>query len=179
MNVHMKTTTNPIESALGILKQYKALADKGMEQVSDEEFFRTPEPESNSIAIIVKHVSGNLLSRWTDFLTTDGEKEWRNRDDEFELDTMDRSQMIQMWERGWHCLFSSLEALTPDDLGKIITIRTEPHSVLEAINRTLAHVSYHVGQIVFVAKMFKSGQWRTVTIAKRKSKEFNEKMGKA
>jgi Protein of unknown function (DUF1572) len=175
----MKTSTNPIESALGILKQYKILADKGMEQISDEEFFRPPEPESNSIAIIVKHVNGNLLSRWTDFLTTDGEKEWRNRDGEFEMDKMERSQLIRMWERSWQCLFSSLEALTPDDLGKIITIRSEPHSVLEAINRTLAHISYHVGQIVFLAKMFKSGQWQTLTIAKRRSKEFNEKMSRA
>ena len=175
----MKTSTNPIESASDILKQYKTLADKALEQVSDEEFFRLPEPESNSIAIIVKHVNGNLLSRWTDFLTTDGEKEWRDRDSEFELDKMERSQLMQMWERSWQCLFSSLEALMIDDLEKIITIRSEPHSVLEAINRTLAHISYHVGQIVFLAKMFKSGQWQTLTIAKRKSKEFNEEMSKA
>ena len=175
----MKTSTNPIESAFGILKQYKTLADKALEQVSDEEFFRPPEPESNSIAIIVKHVNGNLLSRWTDFLTTDGEKESRDRDGEFEMDKMERSQLMQMWERSWQCLFSSLEALTPDDLGKIITIRSEPHSVLEAIHRTMAHISSHVGQIVFIAKMFKSGQWQTLTIAKRKSKEFNETMSRA
>jgi hypothetical protein len=175
----MKTSTNPIESAFGILKQYKTLADKALEQVSEEEFFRPPEPESNSIAIIVKHVNGNLLSRWTDFLTTDGEKEWRDRDGEFEMDTMEKSQLMQMWERSWQCLFSSLEALTPDDLGKIVTIRSEPHSVLEAIHRTMAHISSHVGQIVFIAKMFKSGQWQTLTIAKRKSKEFNETMNRA
>ena len=175
----MKTSTNPIESAFGILKQYKTLADKALEQVSEEEFFRPPEPESNSIAIIVKHVNGNLLSRWTDFLTTDGEKEWRDRDGEFEMDKIERSQLMQMWERSWQCLFSSLEALTPDDLGKIVTIRSEPHSVLEAIHRTMAHISSHVGQIVFIAKMFKSGQWQTLTIAKRKSKEFNETMNRA
>jgi hypothetical protein len=175
----MKTSTNPIESAFGILKQYKTLADKALEQVSDEEFFRPPEPESNSIAIIVKHINGNLLSRWTDFLTTDGEKESRDRDGEFEMDKIERSQLMQMWERSWQCLFSSLEALTPDDLGKIVTIRSEPHSVLEAIHRTMAHISSHVGQIVFIAKMFKSGQWQTLTIAKRKSKEFNETMSKA
>ena len=174
----MKTSTNPIESAFGILKQYKTLADKALEQVSDEEFFRPPEPESNSIAIIVKHVNGNLLSRWTDFLTTDGEKESRDRDGEFEMDKIERSQLMQMWERSWQCLFSSLEALTPGDLGKIVTIRSEPHSVLEAIHRTLAHISSHVGQIVFIAKMFKSGQWQTLTIAKRKSKEFNEIMSR-
>jgi hypothetical protein len=175
----MKTSTNPIESAFGILKQYKTLADKALEQVSDEEFFRPPEPESNSIAIIVKHINGNLLSRWTDFLTTDGEKESRDRDGEFEMDKIERSQLMQMWERSWQCLFSSLEALTPDDLGKIVTIRSEPHSVLEAIHRTMAHISSHVGQIVFIAKMFKSGQWQTLTIAKRKSKEFNETMNRA
>ena len=175
----MKTSTNPIESAFGILKQYKTLADKALEQVSEEEFFRPPEPESNSIAIIVKHINGNLLSRWTDFLTTDGEKESRDRDGEFEMDKIERSQLMQMWERSWQCLFSSLEALTPDDLGKIVTIRSEPHSVLEAIHRTMAHISSHVGQIVFIAKMFKSGQWQTLTIAKRKSKEFNETMSKA
>ena len=175
----MKTSTNPIESAFGILKQYKTLADKALEQVSEEEFFRPPEPESNSIAIIVKHINGNLLSRWTDFLTTDGEKESRDRDGEFEMDKIERSQLMQMWERSWQCLFSSLEALTPDDLGKIVTIRSEPHSVLEAIHRTMAHISSHVGQIVFIAKMFKSGQWQTLTIAKRKSKEFNETMNRA
>ena len=175
----MKISTNPIESAFGILKQYKTLADKALEQVSDEEFFRPPEPESNSIAIIVKHVNGNLLSRWTDFLTTDGEKESRDRDEEFEMDTMERSQLMQMWERSWQCLFSSLEALTRDDLGKIVTIRSEPHSVLAAIHRTMTHICSHVGQIVFIAKMFKSGQWQTLTIAKRKSKEFNETMSRS
>ncbi len=175
----MKTSTNPIESALGIFKQYKALADKAMEQLSDEEYFRLPDPESNSIAVIVKHVNGNLLSRWTDFLTTDGEKEWRDRDGEFEMDKMARGQLLATWEKAWQCLFSALEPLTRDDLGKIITIRNEPHSVLEAINRSLAHVSYHVGQIVFLAKMFKSEQWQTLTIAKKKSREFNQKMSGA
>jgi hypothetical protein len=175
----MRTSTNPIESALGILKLYKSLAEKGMDQISDEEFFRPPEPESNSIAIIVKHINGNLLSRWTDFLTADGEKEWRDRDSEFEVDKKGRSQLMQGWERSWQCLFSSLEALTRDDLGKTITIRSEPHSVLEAINRTVAHISYHVGQIVFLAKMFKSGQWQTLSIAKRRSEEFNEKKSRA
>jgi len=177
--MEMKTGTNPIESALRILRQYKTLAEKGMEQVTDEEFFRTPEPESNSIAVIVKHVSGNLLSRWTNFLTTDGEKEWRDRDSEFELDEMERSELMQMWDRGWQSLFSSLKVLRPEDLGKIITIRTEPHSVLEAVNRTLTHMSYHVGQIVLLAKMFKSSQWQTLTIPRKKSREFNEKMSKA
>ena len=174
----MKTSTNPIESSLGIFRQYKTLADKAMEQITDEEFFRLPDRESNSIAIIVKHVNGNLLSRWTDFLTSDGEKEWRDRDSEFELDKIDRNQLLQTWEKAWRCLFGTLEMLTEGDLGKIINIRNEPHSVLEAINRSLAHISYHVGQIVFLAKMFKSEQWQNLTIAKRKSREFNEKMNR-
>ncbi|HTY12387.1 MAG TPA: DUF1572 family protein [Bacteroidota bacterium] len=172
----MRTGTNPIESASAIFKHYKELADKGMAQISDEEFFRLPEPESNSIAIIVKHVGGNLLSRWTDFLTTDGEKEWRNRDGEFEMETMDRRQLMQLWERGWQALFSSLGSLTGDDTGKIVTIRGEPHSVLEATNRSLAHISYHVGQIVLLAKMYRSAQWQNLTVPKKKSRELNEKM---
>lgn len=175
----MRTSTNPIESALGILTLYKSLADKAMDQINDEEFFRLPEPESNSIAIIVKHINGNLRSRWTDFLTTDGEKEWRDRDSEFEFDNKGRSQLMQEWERSWQCLFSSLEGLTRDDLGRTVTIRNEPHSVLEAANRTLAHISYHVGQIVFLAKMLKSGQWQTLSIAKRRSQEFNERTNRA
>ncbi len=175
----MKTSTNPVESALGVLKQYKTLADKAIAQVSDEEFFRLPEPESNSIAIIAKHIGGNLLSRWTDFLTTDGEKQWRDRDGEFEMENVKKSEAIEKWERGWQCLFSTLEALTQEDLGKIITIRAEPHSVLEAINRTTAHVSYHVGQIVFLAKMFKSEQWQTLTIPKKRSKALSEKTNTA
>ena len=139
-----------------------------MLQITEEEFFRQPEPESNSIAFVVKHVAGNLSSRWTDFLTTDGEKEWRDRDSEFEPDKADRAQIMEKWEKGWRVLFHTLESLTQNDLAKIVTIRNEPHSVLEAINRGLAHVSYHVGQIVYLAKMFKSVQWKTLTIPKRK-----------
>ena len=139
-----------------------------MLQITEEEFFRQPEPESNSIAFVVKHVAGNLSSRWTDFLTTDGEKEWRDRDSEFEPDKADRAQIMEKWEKGWRVLFHTLESLTQNDLAKIVTIRNEPHSVLEAINRGLAHVSYHAGQIVYLAKMFRSVQWKTLTIPKRK-----------
>ena len=139
-----------------------------MLQITEEEFFRQPEPESNSIAFVVKHVAGNLSSRWTDFLTTDGEKEWRDRDSEFEPDKADRAQIMEKWDKGWSVLFHTLESLTQNDLAKIVTIRNEPHSVLEAINRGLAHVSYHAGQIVYLAKMFKSVQWKTLTIPKRK-----------
>ncbi len=174
----MKTTTNPIESALGIFRQYKILAEKAIAQVSDEDFFKLPEPESNSIAIIVKHMSGNMLSRFTDFLTADGEKEWRDRDAEFEMNNMSKAELMAMWEKGWQCLFNALEQLQQSGLGRIVTIRNEPHSTLEAINRSLAHLSYHVGQIVFLAKMHQSDKWQTLTIAKRKSKEFNEGMKK-
>ena len=164
----MKTTTNPIESALGVLGQYKILAEKAIAQLSDEEFFKLPEPESNSIAIIVKHMSGNMLSRFTDFLTTDGEKEWRNRDGEFEMDRMNKAELMTMWEKGWQCLFNAVEPLQQSDLGRIVFIRNEPHSVLEAINRAVAHLSYHVGQIVFLAKMYQSDKWQTLTIPKKR-----------
>lgn len=164
----MKTSSNPIESAIRIFALYKDLSEKGMAQISDAEFFRQPEPESNSIAIIVKHVAGNLLSRWTNFLTTDGEKEWRDRDSEFEMEHLDRAELIKQWEKGWQCLFNALQSLTQSDLTKIVTIRSEPHSVLEAINRSLAHLSYHAGQIVYLAKMFKLAQWQTLTVPKKK-----------
>ncbi|HTR82375.1 MAG TPA: DUF1572 family protein [Bacteroidota bacterium] len=164
----MRTTSNPIESSSGILTQYKELSDKAMAQISDEEFFRQPDPESNSIAIIVKHVAGNLLSRWTDFLTTDGEKTWRNRDGEFEMERPNRAELMQQWEKGWQTLFGAMRSLTPSDLSKIVPIRNEPHSVLEAINRSLAHISYHAGQIVYLAKMYKSAEWQTLTVPKKK-----------
>jgi len=168
IGVIMRTTSNPIESSSGILTQYKELSDKAMAQISDEEFFRQPDPESNSIAIIVKHVAGNLLSRWTDFLTTDGEKTWRNRDGEFEMERPNRAELMQQWEKGWQTLFGAMRSLTPSDLSKIVPIRNEPHSVLEAINRSLAHISYHAGQIVYLAKMYKSAEWQTLTVPKKK-----------
>jgi hypothetical protein len=167
----MKTSSNPIESARRIFEAYKALSDKAIAQISEQEFFRLPEPESNSVAIIVKHVAGNLLSRWSDFLTTDGEKVWRDRDSEFEIEVTDKAALMAHWEEGWRCLFEALELLTQDDLAKIVTIRNEPHSVLEAMNRSLAHISYHTGQIVYIAKMFKSGQWQTLTIPRKRRTE--------
>ncbi|HTX17388.1 MAG TPA: DUF1572 family protein [Bacteroidota bacterium] len=164
----MNTSSNPIESAKRTFETYKGLADKAMAQVSDDEFFRFPESESNSIAFIVKHVAGNLMSRWTDFLSSDGEKPWRNRDAEFESDSKGRATILSEWEEGWICLFRALGSLTQQDLPKIVTIRNEPHSVLEAINRGLAHTSYHVGQIVLLAKLYKSASWKTLTIPRRK-----------
>ena len=167
----MKTSANPIESATRIFATYRELSEKAIAQISEQEFFRQPDPESNSIAIIVKHVGGNLLSRWTDFLTTDGEKDWRDRDSEFEVDVQNKARLMQFWTKGWETLFAALGSLTTADLPKIVEIRKEPHSVLEAINRSLAHISYHSGQIVFLAKMYKSSQWQTLTIPKRRKKD--------
>ena len=164
----MRTSTNPIESALGLFQQYKELTEKAVAQLSNIELFNVPESESNSIAVIMKHMSGNMLSRFTDFLTSDGEKPWRNRDGEFEIDSMDKNALMEYWEKGWACLFHALEPLKEEDLKKTITIRNEPHSVLEAINRSLTHLSYHAGQIVYVAKMYRSSEWKTLTIPKKK-----------
>lgn len=172
----MKTELNLLSSSLRIFKQYKKLADDAINQLSNDGLFWKPEPESNSIAIILKHLSGNMLSRWTDFLTSDGEKEWRNRDGEFEAKNESVEDILTNWEKGWNCLFEALEHLSENDLGKIITIRNEPHSVMEAINRQIAHYAYHVGQIVYLAKAIQSSQWETLSIAKGKSQEFNNKM---
>lgn len=174
----MKTSTDYLASSIAIFKQYKQLAEKAMAQLSDEQLFWKPEPESNSIYLIVKHLHGNMLSRWTDFLTSDGEKEWRNRDSEFEDDQPGREAMMQQWEAGWSCLFEALAPLTSDDLGRIVQIRKEDHSVMEAVNRQVAHYSYHVGQIVFLAKMMRSDAWQSLSIPRNKSREFNERMMK-
>lgn len=136
-------------------RYYKSLGEKAMEQLDEPVLFIQPNDDSNGIATIVKHMWGNMLSRWTDFLTTDGEKPWRERDAEFENDLPTREAVMQKWEEGWNCLFNALSSITDNDLGMIIYIRNEGHTVLEAINRQLAHYSYHVGQIVYAAKLFK------------------------
>ncbi len=160
-------------------ERYKTLADKAIAQVSDEELFVALDAESNSVAIIMKHVAGNLRSRWTDFLTSDGEKPDRHRDDEFESGALTtRDAVVQHWEKGWVALFGSLAALTPADIAKTVTIRGEPHSVTQATNRSLAHTAYHVGQIVFLAKHLRSTQWKTLSIPRKGSKEYNERMAK-
>lgn len=153
---------------------YKTLADKAMAQLEPEQLFYASNEDTNSIAIIVKHLSGNMLSRWTDFLISDGEKEWRNRDDEFENPYADKETLLQKWEEGWACLFNTLNSLNPENMGDIIYIRNEGHTVVEAINRQLAHYPYHVGQIVFCAKMLKSGSWDSLSIPKNKSGEYNQ-----
>ena len=152
---------------------YKTLGEKAIDQLEAEELFVSLNEDTNSIATIVKHLHGNMLSRWTDFLTTDGEKESRNRDGEFENDTKDKNELLKQWNQGWDCLFKTLNSLKPEDLDKIVYIRNEGHTVLEAINRQLAHYPYHVGQMVFFAKILKKSEWTSLSIPKNKSKDYN------
>lgn len=155
-------------------KRMKGLADGALSQVSDVQFFAVPGEADNSVAVIVKHVGGNLLSRWTDFLTSDGEKPGRNRDSEFEITDADsRHALMKQWEAGWEALFFALEPLGDADLARAISIRGEPLSVLQAINRQLTHYAYHVGQIVYVAKHYAGNSWRTLSVARGKSAQFN------
>lgn len=154
-------------------KYYKSLGEKTFEQIPASQLFRTYNEDSNSIAIIVKHLSGNMLSRWTDFLTSDGEKEWRNRDDEFADDIRTKESLLEYWEKGWSCLFNALAPLTNDDLEKEIFIRNMGHTVYEALLRQLAHYAYHVGQIVFIGKMNPSKEWKSLSIPKGNSSDYN------
>jgi hypothetical protein len=160
--------------ALRSFRSYKKLAERAIQQVSDDEFFEKSDEEANSIAVIVKHIAGNLNSRWRDFLTTDGEKPDRNRDTEFELIEDSRETLMVFWESAWQILFDNIEPLTEADFSKTITIRGEPHTVVEAINRQLTHYSYHIGQIVFLAKHFRSSDWKTLSVPKNRSAEFNK-----
>ncbi len=152
---------------------YKLLADKTMEQVPDEALFWQYNETSNSIAVIVQHMAGNMLSRWTNFLTTDGEKEWRNRDAEFENNISTRHDLLALWNRGWQCFLDALNQLTDNDLDKIVYIRNQQHTVADAINRQLAHYPYHVGQIVFIGKMVQNQNWASLSIPKGDSKTYN------
>lgn len=171
---------NFLASSLKQFREFKSLGDKTFAQLSDEQLFWQFNPSSNSIALIVKHLHGNMLSRWTDFLNTDGEKEGRNRDMEFENTAMERAELIALWNEGWDCLFHALESLNEQDLSKTIFIRGEGHSVLAAIHRQLAHYPYHVGQIVYIGKMCRDEQWSSLSIPKGKSSEFNqEKFGQS
>lgn len=160
--------------ALKTFRNYKTMAERAIAQVSDDEFFAKIDDEANSIAIIVKHIAGNSHSRWRDFLTTDGEKPDRNRDTEFELIDDTRESLMQFWESGWQTLFDNIEPLTAEDMGRTITIRTKDHTVVEAINRQLTHYAYHVGQIVLLAKHFKSADWKTLSVPKNRSADFNK-----
>ena len=169
-------TTSYTEDARAIFHQYKKLADAAIAQVSDTNLYCTLDPETNSIAIVMKHMAGNMLSRWSDFLTTDGEKPTRDRDSEFEDPPATRAELLTLWERGWSCLFAALDPLTDADLARTITIRGERHSVMQAINRQVAHYSYHCGQIVFLAKHLQSSNWKCLSVPRRQSEEFNRKV---
>jgi hypothetical protein len=163
-----------LDEALAALRAYKRLAEKAFEQLEDDEFFITLDEESNSVGVIIKHMSGNMLSRWTDFLTTDGEKPDRNRDQEFVLSPeTSREALMKQWEKGWSCVFSAIEPLQPEDLGRMVLIRGEEHTVVKAITRQLTHYAYHTGQIVFLAKHLRSADWRSLSIPRNRSAEFN------
>ena len=155
-------------------RNYKKLAERALEQVSDDDFFRQIDPESNSVATIVKHIAGNLHSRWRDFLTTDGEKPDRCRDGEFiAFDNDSRESLMQFWETGWQTLFDAIEPISPTDFDKTVTIRGEPHTVVEAINRQLTHYPMHIGQLILLAKHFRSAEWKTLSVPRNRSGEFN------
>ncbi len=168
-------STSYVKDSLGLFHYYKKLGERAMAQCSDESLFAAIDAESNSIAIIVKHLAGNMRSRWMDFLTTDGEKPDRNRDTEFEDAPKTRAALMELWERGWKYVFDALEPLTEADLGRTITIRTEPHSVMQAINRQVAHYAHHVGQMVFLAKHLTAkaiGKWDSLSVPRGQSKQF-------
>jgi len=168
-------STSYVKDSLGLFHYYKKLGERAMAQCSDESLFAAIDAESNSIAIIVKHMAGNMRSRWMDFLTTDGEKPDRNRDTEFEDAPKTRAALMELWERGWKYLFDALEPLTDADLGRTVTIRTEPHSVMQAINRQVAHYAHHVGQMVFLAKHLTAkatGKWDSLSVPRGQSKQF-------
>lgn len=168
-----------LQDVVAQFRQLKSLADRAMAQVRDEDLFATLDPESNSLAVLIQHMAGNMRSRWTDFLTSDGEKPDRNRDAEFLVaEGTTRQDLQARWEEGWRCLFQTLTALSEEDLALTVLIRAEPHSVIKAINRQLTHYGYHVGQMVFLCKHFASEHWRTLSVARGRSREFNvEKFG--
>jgi hypothetical protein len=172
----LKHTTSYLEDSLSLFHYYKKLAEGAMAQINDDQLFTALDPESNSIAIVVKHMVGNMRSRFTDFLSTDGEKPSRNRDAEFIDPVQTRQALLNEWEAGWTCLFAALESLTEGDLKRTITIRSEPHSVLQAINRQVAHYAYHVGQIVMLAKHLGQERWQSLSVPRNRSAEFNRKV---
>jgi hypothetical protein len=169
-------TTSYVDDAKAIFHQYKRLAEAAIAQAADADLDAVLDPEMNSISIIIKHMCGNMCSRWTDFLTTDGEKPTRNRDCEFEDPPRTRAELMTIWDNAWGCLFAALEPLTDADLTRTVTIRGEAHSVMQAINRQVAHYTYHCGQIVLLAKHFQSANWKSLTVPRKKSEEFNRRV---
>nr|WP_315240362.1 DUF1572 family protein [uncultured Flavobacterium sp.] len=175
----METNESYLESVKKQFLYYKMLGEKAIDQLEPEQLFMVLNEDTNSIATIIKHISGNMLSRWTDFLTSDGEKEWRNRDAEFENDLQSKEEVLEIWNKGWNVFFEALNNLSPEQLSDIIYIRNEGHTVIEAINRQLAHYPYHIGQIVFYAKQLKNSSWDSLSIPKNKSGNYNaEKFAK-
>jgi hypothetical protein len=163
-----------LEDSIASLRAYKKMAEKALDQLKDDEFFVTLDEEGNSVAVIMKHMAGNMFSRWTDFLTTDGEKPNRNRDMEFVIESNTSSDDLRAyWEKGWQCVFNALEPLRAEDLGTQIKIRGEEHTVIQAINRQLMHYANHIGQILFLAKHFRSAEWKSLSIPRNRSAEFN------
>jgi hypothetical protein len=171
-----KFLTSYLEDSIALFRHYKKMGEGAIAQVNDAHLCTTLDPEMNSIALIVKHMAGNMRSRWTYFLTTDGEKPDRNRDTEFEAPPATRDAILKMWEEGWACVFAALESLSDADLSREVTIRGEPHSVMQAINRQIAHYSYHVGQIVFLAKHFQSEKWKSLSVPRKGSADFNQRV---
>jgi hypothetical protein len=169
-------TTSYLPDSVSLFRYYKSLGERAMVQLPDEQLLYASDEECNSVAIIVKHLAGNMRSRWTNFLTTDGEKPTRNRDTEFEDPPKDRQQLMQIWEAGWACLLGALEALDDSQLGQQVMIRGEAHSVMQAINRQLCHYAYHVGQIVALAKQGRKGEWKSLSVPRGKSAEFNHRV---
>jgi hypothetical protein len=165
-----------LQDSLSLFRYYKTLTERAMEQVTDEQLFAVLDGEMNCIAIIVKHLGGNMRSRWTDFLVSDGEKPDRKRDTEFEDPPATRAALMKMWEQGWSYVFNALDPLSDLDMERTVEIRGEPHSVMQAINRQIAHYAYHCGQIVFLAKHLQASQWKSLTVPRGKSEDFNQKV---
>ncbi len=175
--MHEELAKHFLADALKVFRSQKRLGERAMEQLADDDVFRVIDAEANSVAVIVRHMAGNMRSRWTDFLTTDGEKPDRARDSEFILDaSVTRADVMRWWDDGWRLVFDAIEPLQPDDLMRTVSIRGEPHTVLEAVNRQIAHYAQHVGQIIFLAKHLRSSEWQTLSIARAKSDAFNESM---
>ena len=170
----MSVSENYLQSIISQFKYYKSVGEKTFNQLEESTLFWQYNEASNSIAVIVHHLSGNMLSRWTNFLTSDGEKEWRQRDKEFEDILTTKSEMMEAWEKGWNCLFTALDTITVSNFDTQIFIRNQEHTIIEAINRQLAHYAYHIGQIAYVGRMIQNDSWESLTIPKGGSKEFNK-----
>ena len=166
--------TEYLQTVIRRVKYYKDLGDKTFEQLSDADFHYQPNEESNSIAVIIQHMSGNMLSRWTNFLAEDGEKEWRQRDDEFAIHNYNKVQLLEIWEKGWNCFLDALGSLKEDDLLKTIYIRQEALTVVDAINRQLAHYPYHIGQVVYIGRIIRDHDWKNLSIPKGQSQQYNK-----